>query len=320
MEKHDEGSSHHAFLALNYLADLVAGLREYPPRIKTKYLYDKAGSEAFARFVSKATKYAPYHQELRLVRERGREIVESLGTVDCLVSWGCGTAAKEKMLLLSGGWKRFPFVTLLDISPTMLERAVENLRSVSEFLSFNARLVDMENLQEVRFSFERPATILTCFGNTVSNYDAAALVQMLSAFRCLAYAPNNLLVGTSYEPDPMAHQYATAEFERVRWSAVERLAEAFGSSELRESVRTAIVYDEESSKFESRMMFLRRFHGELAGVRYTFEAGEHITIGETYNYEPSLLVELFERSGWRCSAIWPSTEGTVRVMLLSPMT
>src|SRR6185503_14064456 len=80
------------------LAQLLAELRQTPPRIAPRYFYDRLGSQLFDQ-ITRTPEYYPTRTELSLLKERGDDIAEHIAPGSVLVELGSGSADKALTVL-----------------------------------------------------------------------------------------------------------------------------------------------------------------------------------------------------------------------------
>ena len=81
-----------------FARDAISGLSQYPKKISPKYFYDEIGSHLFER-ITLLPEYYPTRTELRILREHGTDIADSIPENAALVEFGAGATTKVRLLL-----------------------------------------------------------------------------------------------------------------------------------------------------------------------------------------------------------------------------
>ncbi|TIV73625.1 MAG: hypothetical protein E5V79_04630, partial [Mesorhizobium sp.] len=114
---------------------LVSSLSESPRVINGIYYYDDAGSALFERLCSENTYYL-FSTEKTILAQHAKEIAVITGPVS-LIELGSGSAEKTTLLVDAYVETHGPAsYTAIDINHSILERAAENILSVTSDLDF----------------------------------------------------------------------------------------------------------------------------------------------------------------------------------------
>ncbi|MGH3832669.1 MAG: L-histidine N(alpha)-methyltransferase [Pseudonocardiaceae bacterium] len=106
-------------------SDLVAGLRETPPRVPAYLGYDAVGSDLFES-ITELPGYYPTRVEHGLLQRHAEEIAELVGC-GRIAELGSGSAKKTRVLLTACVKRRATTYLPIDVSREMLERSAREL-------------------------------------------------------------------------------------------------------------------------------------------------------------------------------------------------
>src|SRR2546423_14337025 len=80
-----------------FCEQVIDGLSQQPRTLPCKFFYDEAGSALFSK-ICELPEYYITRTEMRILRERGREIGNALGRVIELIGLGTGAGTKTQIL------------------------------------------------------------------------------------------------------------------------------------------------------------------------------------------------------------------------------
>ncbi|AZO10869.1 L-histidine N(alpha)-methyltransferase [Mesorhizobium sp. M1C.F.Ca.ET.193.01.1.1] len=178
---------------------LVASLSESPRSVNSIYYYDDAGSRLFERLCHEETYYL-FRTEKDILAEHARSIADITGPI-FIVELGSGNA--EKTTLLFDAYLKEhgrTFYAAIDINRSILERAAENVLSVTDDLDFlgivgtyQTGLAQVANLIGPK--------LLVCLGSTMGNMHDDELHDLLLSARSALSSGDYLLVGMDLDKE-----------------------------------------------------------------------------------------------------------------------
>ncbi|RUW53766.1 L-histidine N(alpha)-methyltransferase [Mesorhizobium sp. M1A.F.Ca.ET.072.01.1.1] len=178
---------------------LVASLSESPRNVNSIYYYDDTGSKLFERLCDEQTYYL-FRTEKDILDQYAKTISGITGPAS-LIELGSGNA--EKTTLLVGAYVRAYGLTsyaAVDINRSILERAAENILSVSSDLNFlgivgtyQTGLAEIKNLVSPKLLF--------CLGSTIGNMHDGELDNLLLTVRSALSPGDYFLVGIDLDKE-----------------------------------------------------------------------------------------------------------------------
>ncbi|PAP97905.1 hypothetical protein CIT25_33425 [Mesorhizobium mediterraneum] len=178
---------------------LVASLSESPRTINSIYYYDDTGSLLFERLCDEKTYYL-FRTERGILGEYAKTIAGITGPVS-LIELGSGNAEKTTLLIDAYvGTHGLTSYAAVDINRSILERAAENILSVSSDLNFLGIVGTYQTgLAEIK-SLASPK-LLFCLGSTIGNMHDDELDNLLLSARSALSSGDYFLVGIDLDKE-----------------------------------------------------------------------------------------------------------------------
>ncbi|WP_164748479.1 MULTISPECIES: L-histidine N(alpha)-methyltransferase [unclassified Mesorhizobium] len=178
---------------------LVASLSESPRNVNSIYYYDDTGSQLFERLCDEQTYYL-FRTEKEILDKYAKTISEITGPAS-LIELGSGNA--EKTTLLVDAYVKMHGPTsyaAVDINRSILERAAENILSVSSDLNFLGIVGTYQTgLAEIK-SLVSPK-LLFCLGSTIGNMHDDELDNLLLTVRSALSPGDYFLAGIDLDKE-----------------------------------------------------------------------------------------------------------------------
>lgn len=291
------------------LAEVLAGLREVPPKISPRWFYDEVGSALYTA-ITRLPEYYPTRAELALLEEHGEGIAAELPVGAALVELGSGSAAKASLLLdrIEDPSAYHP----LDVSPTALEATVEEARERFPRLEVRGHAVSFAEPRDLgpllRSLAQEQALVLYFSGSTISNFTREEATALLSRIAGYVPASTAFLLGIdlikpverllrAYD-DPVG---VTAAFNR---NALAHLNRHLGSDFHPERWEHEAVWNETQARVE---MWLRAREPEvisLGAEQFTFPVGARLHTEDSHKWSRPRVEELIAPTPWRLTGWW----------------
>ncbi|MGV3483573.1 MAG: L-histidine N(alpha)-methyltransferase, partial [Planctomycetaceae bacterium] len=178
--------------------DVLRGLKGFPKRIPSKYLYDARGSQLFDQ-ICELDEYYPTRIESQLMRQHGPSMARCLGKEIVLVELGSGSSEKSRILLdhLDDAAAYLP----VDISASHLHQASRSIKAAYPDVDVHPLVADfMEPLALP--SRYRGRSVCTYFpGSTIGNLERDEAARLLRNIRAMSGQRGGLLVGFDLQKD-----------------------------------------------------------------------------------------------------------------------
>ncbi|AZV19269.1 L-histidine N(alpha)-methyltransferase [Mesorhizobium sp. M7A.F.Ce.TU.012.03.2.1] len=173
---------------------LVSSLSEKPRLIKSIYYYDDAGSKMFERLCSEDSYYL-FRTEMDIITQNAKAVSDLTGSVS-LIELGSGNAEKTTRLVGAYVERYGPTsYTAIDINRSILERAGENIVSLTSDLNFLG-IVGTYQTGLARTKELSGRKLLISLGSAIGNLYDDELYSLLFSARAALSPGDYFLVGT----------------------------------------------------------------------------------------------------------------------------
>ncbi|WP_275531938.1 L-histidine N(alpha)-methyltransferase [Ensifer aridi] len=178
---------------------LIASLSESPRTISSMYYYDDTGSALYERLCMEPSYYL-FRDEREIIAENAKSIASITGKVS-LIELGSGNAEKTTLLINgyieAGGLNSY---AAIDINRSMLEKAAENILSVTPNLEFTGIVGTYAT------GLEKAATLvgaklLISLGSSVGNMYDDELHSLLGSVRSFMASGDYFLLGIDLDKE-----------------------------------------------------------------------------------------------------------------------
>jgi dimethylhistidine N-methyltransferase len=203
----------------------------------------------------------------------------------------------------------------IDISLSALNRCQQEIGQMDQVSIVGFERAYLDGLQEVAARRKDGERLLVLFlGSTIGNFDRPAGDQFLREVRAVLQKDDALLLATDLEkPIPellSAYDDAagvTAAFDMNLLARINRELDAdFDLSLFKHVAR----YDQSERRVEMHLQSKawQRITIRKAGFRFYLREGETIWTESSHKYNPQEVVQMGERTGYRCDHQWVDTE------------
>ena len=283
-----------------------AGQKELP----CKYLYDEVGSALFD-VISVLPEYGLTRADERLLARHAEDLADRLPLPVVVAELGSGSGKKTRWLLEALCRRQPTTYYPIEISPAALARCQQELSQIDSVSIVGFERSYLEGLLEVAARRPAGAHLLVLFlGSTIGNFDRPAGEEFLRAVRRILLAGDALLLSTDLEKpvhqlllaydDPLG---VTAAFNLNLLARINRELEAhFMLSQFRHLAR----YDEAERRIEMHLRSTAAQAVTIGKVGFTvsFRRDETIWTESCHKYNLNEVVQMAERTGFRCDAQW----------------
>ena len=299
----------------DFSSDVVLGLSHAGQKeLPSKYLYDEVGSALFD-VICLLPEYGLSRAGMRLLQRHSEEIVDLLPSPVVVAELGSGSGQKTRWLLEAMARRQRVNYYPIDISKSALFRCQQELGQMDMVSIVGFERAYLDGLQEVAARRRDGERLLVLFlGSTIGNFDRPAGDQFLREVRAILAPGDALLLATDLEkPMPMLKLAyddpagVTAAFNKNLLARINReLDTDFDLSRFQHVAR----YDESERRIEMhlRSTAWQRVTIRKAGFRFYLREGETIWTESSHKYGPTDVVQMGERTGYRCAKQWFDSE------------
>ncbi|HUA01621.1 MAG TPA: L-histidine N(alpha)-methyltransferase [Candidatus Aquilonibacter sp.] len=298
-----------------FSSDVVVGLSQPGQKeLPSKYLYDELGSALFDA-ICVLPEYGLSRAGMRLLERYAGEIVERVPGPVVVAELGSGSGQKTRWLLEVLARRQRVNYYPIDISGSALFRCQLELAHIDLVSIVGFERAYLDGLREVAERRREGERLFVLFlGSTIGNFDRPAGDQFLREVRSILREGDALLLATDLEKPIPALVLAyddpagvTAAFNKNLLARINReLGGDFDLTKFEHAVR----YDESERRIEMhlRSKVWQRVTIRKAGFRFYMREGETIWTESSHKYDPQGVIEMGERSGYRCAGQWFDSE------------
>jgi L-histidine Nalpha-methyltransferase len=302
--------------ALHDLAsDVRAGLSKPGQKeLPSKYLYDELGSALF-EVICLLPEYGLSRAGARLLQRHAEEIIDRLPLPVVVAELGSGSGTKTRWILEALARRQPVSYYPIDISRTALSRCWQELGRIDSVSIVGFERAYLDGLLDVA-SRRRPGECLLALflGSTIGNFDREAGEKFLRDVHAILHAGDALLLATDLEKPVMQLLAAyddptgvTSAFNRNLLGRMNRELDAdFDLTRFAHEVR----YNEAERRIEMHLRSTSRQMVRIPGASMvvSFRAGETVWTESSHKYRRDEVVEMGQRTGFRCEAQWVDQE------------
>ena len=298
-----------------FASDVVIGLSQPGQKeLPSKYLYDEVGSALFD-VICVLPEYGLSRAGRRILQRHAGEIVDRLPSPVIVAELGSGSGQKTRLLLEALSKRQRVNYYPIDISGSALNRCQQELGQMDRVSIVGFERAYLDGLQEVAARRRDGEKIFLLFlGSTIGNFDRPAGDQFLRNVRAILREGDALLLSTDLEKpvDNLKLAYddpagVTAAFNKNLLARINReLGADFDLSHFEHIVR----YDESERRIEMHLRSTewQRITIRKAGYGFSMRAGETIWTESSHKYNCKEVIQMGERTGYRCAGQWLDSE------------
>lgn len=292
------------------LAEVVAGLRDVPPRIAPRYFYDRLGSELFDE-ITRTPEYYLTRTELSIIAQRGHEVAEHVGEGSVLVELGSGSA--DKALALLEHLRKPVLYRPIDISREALKRTMRAVRRARPDLDVSPYWGDFAAAAAYADLPAGAPRLVYYSGSTIGNLEPADAVAFLRALRERLEPGDALLLAVDLVKDPAVLHAAyndaaglTAAFNK---NVLRHINARFGGDFDPGAFDHRAFYEPRKRRVEMHLVPQRPLEVSIAGERLHFVTRCPIHTESSHKFTLDDLPALAARSGYTTERVLTDARG-----------
>lgn len=264
-----------------------AGLSNRPRSLPPRFFYDARGSELFDRICEQPEYYLTRTEASILSRH-----ASELPAADTVIEFGCGSAAKTKIVLDAHPPKLFVPV---DISRSAIEAAARRLSC-----PIRGIVAEFENAYAL---LPPPPALVLFLGSNIGNFNMDEAGRFLGALR--GYT---VLVGFDLQKDPAilhaAYNDAAGVTAQFNLNLLARINRELGGTFDLAAFEHRAFYNAAEGRVEMHLVSRRAQTVRIGDWSVSFEAGESIHTENSYKFTDAQIERLARESGFRVGRVW----------------
>ena len=287
-----------------FARDAISGLSQYPKKISPKYFYDEIGSHLFER-ITLLPEYYPTRTELRILREHGTDIADSIPENAALVEFGAGATTKVRLLLETC---EFGAYVPVDISGDFLTEQDRILRSDCTQLKVYPVAADFTTAFPLPHEIQNMPKVGFFPGSTIGNFDPTDAEAFLRSARAILGRGEAMIIGVDLEKDEdtlhAAYNDATGVTAQFNLNVLERMNRELGANFDPATFDHHALYNHHLHRIEMHLISRKAHAVRMLGRTFSFGADESIHTESSYKYSVTRFQKLARRAGWMPDRVW----------------
>jgi len=295
--------------------EVLAGLRERPKRVPSKYLYDTRGSELFDE-ICELAEYYPTRTELQIMERHSGTISQLCGPGCMVIEYGSGSSLKSRIVL--GSLIDPVSYVPIDISRDHLLAAAREMAAAFPGIEILPVCADYTHPLELPAPARRPSRRVVFYpGSTIGNFapeNAAAflrgVVEVVGPNGAMIVGVDRLKDRAILEPAYDDGRGVTAAFNKNLLVRLNRELDAdFDLAAFRHTAPwLPDPRDSGCGRIEMRLISTRDQVVTVSGERFHFGDGERLVTEYSYKYTPEAFARLAASAGLVVRRIWSDTD------------
>ncbi|TMQ33690.1 MAG: L-histidine N(alpha)-methyltransferase [Planctomycetota bacterium] len=311
--------------ALEFAADVAAGLTAEPKRLSCRYFYDREGSRLF-QAICELPEYYLTRAETEILERHAGEIASLFQDDVTVIELGSGNAVKTRLLLEALLPDRRVRYVPIDIWRPVLEESAADLLRRFQSLEIVAVAAEYhEGLRHLRSESDRPRLILW-LGSNIGNFTCAEAASFLRRIQGTMTSLDRMLVGVDLRKARAVLEAAyddaagvTAAFNRNLLARINH--ELNGNFEL-SAFQHRAIYNQDLGRIEMHLVSTRVQSVTIGqiGLTVRFAAGETIHTENSYKYDLAEIQAVATAAGLQDQCFWQDAAGRFNLHLLTART
>jgi L-histidine N-alpha-methyltransferase len=283
-----------------FAEDIRAGLSLPQKQLPSKYLYDAVGSALFEA-ITVLPEYGLTRADACLLRQLAPALPRRFRAVAEL---GCGTGQKVRPILKHlASPSYFP----IDLSETALALCVTELSSLAQVTPLEHTYLD--GMRAVRDLLDPGEPLLVLFiGSTIGNFAPDERMRFLAQLRTFLRPGDALLLGCDLvkplETIIDAYDDPAGVTAAFNLNLLGRINRELGANFALRQFEHVVRYDSEANRVEMHLRSRIPQAVTIAGVTYTFKAGETIWTESSHKFRPECVPTLARGAGFTFERQW----------------
>jgi dimethylhistidine N-methyltransferase len=303
----------------NFRDEVLGGLACPRKMLPCKYFYDATGSALFDE-ICDLPEYYLTRDELGILRAHAPEMAALLGARCLVIEYGSGSGVKTRLLLdqLVDPAGYVP----IDISPGPLLSAAHTLVAAYPTLEVLPVCADYTAEYPLPQPSSKPARRAVFFpGSTIGNFTPGEAESFLKHVGQVCGRGGALLVGVDLAKSAKTLERAYDDSQgvtaRFNLNLLTRINRELGANFELGAFRHRAVYERSLRRVEMHLVSQRAQEVRVAGIPFTFQAGEAILTECSYKWDLVEFEQLARGAGWRMARVWTDPQRRFSVQYLT---
>jgi len=286
------------------------GQRELP----SKYLYDEVGSALFEA-ICVLPEYELTRADTRLLQQNAEEIVNRVPLPVHVAELGSGSGKKTRWILEALSARQKTYYFPIELSPSALAACEKELGQIDLVSIVGYEQPYLDGLRAAAAGRAEGHHLLVLFlGSTIGNFDRQAGEEFLREIREILQPGDALLLGTDLVKDVavqlQAYDDPTGVTSAFNLNLLARINRELGANFDVRNFRHEVRWNQDQRRIEMHLRSTCRQSAKIpaAGLRIMLNDGETIWTESSHKYWPEEVLDMAERTGFRCDGQWIDDE------------
>ncbi len=302
-----------------FLADVLAGLKNPQKSVPAKYLYDRKGSRLFDRICG-LDEYYPTRTEIEIMQDYVHEMADVLGRGCVIVEYGSGSSTKTPILLdaLESPAAYVP----VDICMEHLTEAAEELSRDYPGIAVHPICADFtQDFDVPSFAPHERRRVAYFPGSTIGNFPPAKAVACLQSMADLVGPGGGVLIGVDLKKDPAILEPAYDDCEGVTrdftMNLLTRMNRELGSDFRPDAFRFKSFWNETDGRIEMHIESCCEQTVRINGCVTSFKESETIHTESSHKFSLSQFAEIAASANLNVDRVWSDDKNLFSVQYLT---
>ncbi len=293
--------------------EIIAGLKENPKHIASKYFYDEAGSRLFEE-ITKLDAYYPTRTEKAILGSLWDKLALEFDALN-IVELGSGDASKIRLLIEQIPKYLLPQITYIpiDISLDALEWAAEEL--TQQFPEMDIQGFAADFLLDLSMIPKEKKRLFCFLGSTIGNFNPDETHRFLQMLGQEMQPGDSLLLGMDMvkNVDLIEKAYndaqgVTEQFNKNILHVVNRLV---GADFRPEYFDHLAFYNRNKNRIEMHLRAQKEMvvHLKVTGETIRLNSGETIHTENSHKFTPNDIAKFGQWAGLQTKAVFNDSRG-----------
>jgi len=294
---------------------VLEGLRAPQKALPARWLYDDAGSQLYED-ITQVPEYYPARAETEILKSRGAEFAQAIGSGRAVVEFGSGSSVKTPALLRAIAPAAY---VPLDIAGDFLRAAAADLSA--KFPGLPVHPVEADFMRRVELPQDVAHLDKLGFfpGGTLGNMVARTATDLLRAMRETLGDGAMLLVGMDLIKDTAVLEAAYDDAGRVtaefNLNLARRINRELGGTIPVDKLEHAARWNDRFARIEMHLVAQEDIAFEIAGESFAMKAGETIHTENSHKFDRRSADKQLLAGGWTPIGRWLDSEERFSVVL-----
>ena len=288
-----------------FKSEILAGLRETPKRIPSKFFYDERGSQLFEE-ITELDEYNLTRTEISILTAHLPEMAARIGSDATIIEFGTGAGVKTKMLLdaLQHPCTYIP----IDISREQLAHASAELTASFPTLDIHPIFADYTSDISLPINSNSGRNVIFFPGSTIGNFTPEEAILFLRKASSMIGSEGSLLIGYDRVKDvgilETAYNDSRGITAKFNLNLIDRIRSEFGVAISSEDFEHLAFFNKEKSRIEMHLVSKKNQTLHLDDEKIVTGQGEHIITEYSYKYTPEAFEKILSASGFEIQERW----------------